>query len=418
MYSGRSAMNIRRAHRPQWGFLIFAGLAPGAFAVPVASPALAGQLTLTPLIDARIRYEGVDQQDKARQADAVTFRVRSGVEAKTGPWSMLAEAEATLAIAEDYNSTVNGRTGFPVVADPETIELNRLQVQYRGLPKTVVTLGRQRINLDDQRFVGTVLWRQNEQTYDAVRLESSALGPLTADITYSWAVRSIFGIDSPLQSIGGDNVLAQLGGRFGPVAIKGFAYLIDQDQAGRRQFSSQTYGARATGSFPLTPRLKLGLIGSYARQSDYRGNANSYAADYWLGEAQLAAYGFTLTGGYEVLGAASGRAFTSFQTPLATAHKFNGWADLFLTTPANGLRDTYAGLGYVLPTVRGPVNLTIISHRFDSDRLGQKYGDEWNAQATFKLTRNIGLLVKYADYRADQFGTDTRRLWLQLEYLL
>lgn len=382
------------------------------------SPALADPVKLTPLIDARLRYEGVEQQGKVEDADALTLRMRSGIEAKSGPWSFLAEAEATLAINEDYNSTVNGRTAFPVVADPETIELNRVQVQYRGLPKTVVTLGRQRINLDDQRFVGTVLWRQNEQTYDAVRVETSALGPLTADITYSWSVRSIFGIDSPLQSIGGDNVLAQLGTKAGPVAIKGFAYLVDQDQAGRRQFSSQTYGARATASFALAPKVKLGLIGSYARQSDYKGNANNYSADYYLGEAQLAAHGFTLTAGYEVLGASSGRAFTSFQTPLATAHKFNGWADLFLTTPPNGLRDAYAGLGYALPTARGPINLSLIYHRFDSDRLNQDYGDEWNAQATFKLTKRIGLLVKYADYRAERFGTDTRKLWLQMDYLL
>jgi len=393
-------------------------LAGAVVAASAASPALADPLKLTPLIDARLRYEGVDQQGKAEQADALTFRMRSGLEAKSGPWSLLAEAEATLAINGDYNSTVNGRTAFPVVADPETIELNRLQVQYRGLPKTVVTLGRQRINLDDQRFVGTVLWRQNEQTYDAVRLESSALGPLTADITYSWSVRSIFGIDSPLQSIGGENVFAQLGTKAGPVAIKGFAYLIDQDQAGRRQFSSQTYGVRATASLALSPKVKLGVIGSYARQSDYKDNANNYSADYYLGEAQLAAQGFTLTAGYEVLGASSGRAFTSFQTPLATGHKFNGWADLFLTTPANGLRDAYAGLGYALPTPRGPVNLSVIYHRFDSDRLDQNYGDEWNAQATFKLNKRIGLLVKYADYRAERFGADTRKLWLQMEYTL
>jgi hypothetical protein len=394
---------------------IFAGAVAAASA---ASPALAEPFKLTPLIDARLRYEGVDQQGKSEQADALTFRVRSGLEAESGPWSFLAEAEATLAINGDYNSTVNGRTAFPVVADPQTIELNRVQLQYRGLPHTVVTLGRQRINLDDQRFVGTVLWRQNEQTYDAVRLESAALGPLTADITYSWSVRSIFGIDSPLQSIGGDNVLAQLGGKAGPVAIKGFAYLVDQDQAGRRQFSSQTYGARATGSFALSSQFKLGIIASFARQSDYKDNPNGYAAEYWLGEAQMAAHGLTLTAGYEVLGASSGRPFTSFQTPLATAHKFNGWADLFLTTPPNGLRDAYAGLGYALPTPRGPVSLSVIYHRFDSDRLDQHYGDEWNAQAAFKLTPHIGLLVKYADYRAASFGTDTRKLWLQMDYLL
>ena len=30
-----------------------------------------------------------------------------------------------------------------------------------------------------------------------------------------------------------------------------------------------------------------------------------------------------------------------FQTPLATLHAFNGWADKFLSTPVNGIEDLY-----------------------------------------------------------------------------
>ena len=98
---------------------------------------------------------------------AVPLKLRAPVRELLGvdaPAAGVAELRAggerqTLAISEDYNSTVNGLTQFPVVADPENIELNRLQLQYRGLPKTVVTIGRQRINLDDQRFVGAVGWR-------------------------------------------------------------------------------------------------------------------------------------------------------------------------------------------------------------------------------------------------------------------
>ena len=37
------------------------------------------------------------------------------------------------------------------------------------------------------------------------------------------------------------------------------------------------------------------------------------------------------------------------QTPLATLHAFNGWADMFLTTPANGLQDLYFRASYTLP---------------------------------------------------------------------
>lgn len=385
-----------------------------------AAPAAAQPITLKPIVDARLRYEGVDQDGLPRDADAVTLRLRAGGELVSGPWSLLVEGEGTLALNEAYNSTTNGKTTYPIVADPQNIDLNRFALQYRGLKKTVVTVGRQRINLDDQRFVGSVAWRQNEQTFDAVRVESGALGPLNVDLTYSWSNRTIYGVDSPFQSIGGDNLLAQAGMKLGPVTAKGFAYIVDQDQAGRRQFSSQTYGLRAVGAFPLSKAAKLTLIGSYARQSDYHNNPNAYAADYLLGEAAIAAKGFTLTGGYEVLGAShksgAGAAFTSFQTPLATLHKFQGWADKFLTTPGNGIRDLYASAGYVVP--KTTVSMLVVYHRFDSDRLSIDYGDEWNAQVGFKPTRHTALLIKYADYRAKAFATDTQKLWLQLDYVL
>ncbi|MBB5685379.1 porin [Sphingobium boeckii] len=384
-------------------------MAAGCFAAPAA--AQTGP-DFKPIMDARLRYETVDQAGFARNADAVTARMRAGFELKQGDFAFLAEAEALLAIENHYNSTVNGPTGFPVVADPQTIGLNRLQAQYRGLPKTVVTLGRQRINLDDQRFVGSVNWRQDEQTFDAVRVETMVPGGLAIDATYAWSDRTIYGIDSPFQSIGGDNVFASVAKMIGPVTFKGFAYLVDQDEPGRRQFSSQTYGLRAVGGFKLGSAAKLNLIASYARQSDWQDNPNAYRADYWLGEAAIAAHGFTLTGGYEVLGA-------GFQTPLATLHKFQGWADKFLVTPANGIRDLYASAGYALPVKPiGPVSMLVAYHQFDSDRLGVDYGSEWDAQIGFKPSKRTSLLLKYADYNARSFATDTSKLWLQLDYIL
>jgi hypothetical protein len=389
-------------------FLITAG----AFAAPATAQ------TLTPLIDARLRYETVEQDGIARDAEALTARVRSGIEAKAGDFVLLAEAEATLAMVENYNSSVNGRSAFPLIADPENIELNRLQLQYRGLSRTVITAGRQRINLDDQRFVGSVGWRQNEQTFDAVRVESAALGPVTVDVTYAWEDRTIFGIDSPISGIGGDNVFANAGVKLGPITAKGFAYLIDQDEPGRRQFSSQTYGTRLAGTVPLGA-AKLSLAASYARQSSWQDNPNRYSTDYWLGEAQLGWKGLTFTGGYEVLGADDGRAFTSFQTPLATLHKFQGWADKFLTTPPDGVRDLYVGGGYALPVgLPGPLALQATWHRFESDRLNRAYGSEWDISLGVKPAKQLAALVKYANYQADGFATDTKKLWLQLEFLL
>ena len=387
-----------------------------------AGTAQAEPITFKPLVDARLRYENVDQDGSARDADAVTVRARTGFELSSGPWSVLAESEATLAIDENYNSGLNGKTAYPLVADPQNVELNRLQLQYRGLPKTVVTAGRQLIGLDDQRFVGLAAWRQNEQTFDAARIESSALGPVKLDASYVWSVRTIYGIDgfgARPQAISGDQVFLNAALKTKLGTLTGFGYLIDEDEPLLYGNSSQTYGARFAGTYAFTTKVKLSYAASYARQSDYKRNPHDYHADYYLADASLNLGGPTVGGGYEVLGASNGTALTSFQTPLATLHKFQGWADKFLVTPPDGIRDLYGSAGYALPKAGPLANVLaqVVYHRFRSDRLDIRYGHEWDAQLSAKFGRTTAI-VKYADYRADAFATDTRKLWLELDWAL
>ena len=388
----------------------------------LASPARADEVALKPLIDARLRYEHVEQVLLASEADAFTARVRAGIEAKTKAFAFLVEAEATLALSEKYNSGINGKDAFPVVADPENIELNRAQVQLLAIPKTIMTLGRQRINLDDQRFVGSVGWRDNEQTFDAVRVEYSGIKNVKADVTYTWSNRTIWGVDGfgvRQQAVSGDNMFANVSYKHKFGTLTGFAYLVDQDEAAVQGFrlSSQTYGARVAGAAPLSKTAKLTYAASFARQSDYHHNPNNYAADYWLGELGVEAKGFKLLAGYELLGASSGAALTSFQTPLATLHKFNGWADKFLTTPPNGLLDVYGTVGYSKPKVMGldSVALTAAFNDYRSDRQGQHYGTEWGAQIVAKKKRTT-FTLKYADYNAKAYATDTRKFWASVEW--
>ena len=392
----------------------------------MATPALAGPVTLKPILDARLRYEHVEQVPLSRDADAVTARLRAGFEAKYNDFSLLAESEAVLAIDPSYNSGLNGKTGYPTVPDPQNIELNRLQLQYRGIAKTVLTGGRQRINLDDQRFVGSVGWRDSEQTFDAARVEWSGVKNLKADMTYARGVRTIWGVDggnrfgpARYSGIGGDNVFANMAWTSKLGTLTGFAYLVDQDAPLVLGNSSQSYGARFVGTHPLSKTVKFSYAASYARQSDYARNPNRYSADYYAVDLGLDAKAFKVGGGYEVLGASSGAALTSFQTPLATLHKFNGWADKFLVTPPNGLRDAYGSVGYGWKK-KGPfdvIALSAIYHRFDSDRLGQHYGDEIDAQLMVKRGKYTGL-VKYADYDADSFATATKKLWVSVEWAI
>lgn len=373
-------------------------------------PSLAAAADFTPLLDGRLRFEGVEQDGIAKKAEAATARVRAGFQLGEGDFRFLAESEATLALDEQYNSGINGKLLYPVVADPENVELNRLQLEYDGLPATRVTLGRQRINLDNQRFVGSVGWRDNEQTFDAVRVEWSGVKSLKADITYAWSDRTIWGVDgfgTRQQAVRGDNIFANLSWKHAFGTLTGFAYLVDQDEAPVLANSSQTYGVRFAGGLPVSKLGKINYALSYANQKDFNRNPNSYSANYWLGEIGLEAKGVKLGAGYEVLA-------PGFQTPLATLHRFNGWADKFLSTPPNGLRDLYVTGGYGWKGF----SLSGAWHRFRSDRLGLHYGTEIDLQATARLGKRLTALAKFADYDADGFATDTRKYMFQLEYSL
>lgn len=394
---------------------VAASLLAGASAAHAAEQASA--FKLVPLLDVRLRYEHVDQP--ATDADALTLRARAGIEARSGEFSILAESEGTLALANDYNAFPfpiddrQRRPQYSVVADPESLELNRLQAQFkRG--GTALTLGRQRINLDDQRWVGSVAWRQNEQTFDAIRGETK-LGPVVADLTYSISQRTIFGSEAgPRTAIKGDYVFGGLTARTGPVTAKLFTYLLDFDETFALANSSQTYGILVTGAIPLGGTAKLDVKASYARQSDYARNPFDYSADYIALEGAVAIGPVKPMLGWEKLGSDNGRAV---QTPMATLHKFNGWADLFLTTPSAGLEDLYGGVAVKFDKVKAlpGLNAILTYHRFNSVADGIDYGDEWDASLGFKLGK-INLLAKYANYNADGFGVDTEKVWLQAEW--
>jgi hypothetical protein len=141
-------------------------LALAAPPLAVAADANSGHV----ILDARLRYEVVAQDGFAKDAQAFTLRTRLGYE--TPAWRGfrgLIEGENITALSDDYNSTTNGKTSVPTVADPEVTQLNRAQISWTGTDADVVA-GRQRIILGNARFVGNVGFRQTEQTFEAVRI--------------------------------------------------------------------------------------------------------------------------------------------------------------------------------------------------------------------------------------------------------
>src|SRR5262245_50454779 len=181
-----------------------------------------------PILDLRMRVESVDQEPFAEESEVTTLRARLGFETgKAFSTALLVEGEGVWPVDGDYRSdnAVPTHLRNPVVADPEGYEINRLQLTNTRLPDTVVVLGRQRIVLDDQRFVGSVGWRQNEQTYDALRVINKSVPKLTIDVSYLNQVNRIFGPESPQGRYEGDNFLGNLGYQLPVGKLSGFAYL-------------------------------------------------------------------------------------------------------------------------------------------------------------------------------------------------
>lgn len=263
--------------------------------------ATADPVKLAPIVDARLRWEQVEQDGIVDKAEAVTARIRSGVTATTGPWQVLVNSEATLAIVPDYKSGSNGRTRYPLVRDPQNVELNRARLRYAAHGLTV-TAGRQLLELADQRFVGSGSFRQNEQTFDAVRFQLGAPARVFADVTYAWAAHTPNGVNgtgAARYTVAGDDVFARAGAHTPLGTAAAFAYLVDQDEFAVQGYrlSSQTYGARLAGAVRVSPQLSLAYIANAARQSDWHRNPNRYRADYWLIEGAGTYRALTLTAG-------------------------------------------------------------------------------------------------------------------------
>ena len=184
------------------------------------------------IVDLRARYESVEQDGFASSADALTNRLRVGYQ--TAPLkgtAFLAEGVLVGDLIDDYNSTTNGQTEYPVVADPtDFAAVNRFALINKSLDRTTLTFGRQRIVHDDQRFVGNVGWRQHEQTLDGLRAQW-ATPKIKTDLTYAAQVNRVFGPDSPQGKWEGDVVLANFAYTLPVGTLSVFDYYLDIDNA-------------------------------------------------------------------------------------------------------------------------------------------------------------------------------------------
>lgn len=367
-------------------------------------------LTGKPIIDVRYRFEANETEGFDRRAIANTLRTRLGYE--TGDlygFKALVEFENVVVLGDDrFNSTVNGRVGYPAIPDPPATEINRAQISYSGIEGATVVLGRQAASLLNQRFLGDVDFRQNQQTFDAARLTARPVAELTFDYIYIRKVHRIFGDNHPLGEFRSDSHIFSAGydaGRLGAVT----AYGLLLDFANSPANSSATWGARYAHRIELSDKASLALAAEYASQRDYGSNLFDYREDYVHGEATLAAGRVSATTGYERLG---GNGAIGFATPLATLHKFQGLADAFVVTPAEGVEDLYATFAVELPVPEflAKARLFVTGHDFRSAQGALDFGRELDAGLAVSITKRLSLELSGAVFDGGEAGPADRNI--------
>ncbi|MGF1543328.1 MAG: hypothetical protein ACFB00_02265 [Parvularculaceae bacterium] len=371
-----------------------------------------------------MRYEFAADEAFPRDAHALTAQARLAVETSlTKRIDALVEGEFVGAIVDDFNDASGGppssdEIGRPFVVDPNTAELNRFQLSAELAPNARATVGRQRLSIDEERFLGRVAFRQNEQTFDAVRFEAEPVAGAFVDVGYFRRVNRIFGGDSDAGAFRGDSYFVNAGATTPIGRFTFFRYAFDLELAPGEVnptledlASSVTTGGRWNERWGWRDG-HLALRAAYARQREFADAPIAYDANYWLGAAE-ARFG-RLTGEfrYEILSAGGGRAF---QAPLGTLHKFQGFADVFLVTPDVGIVDASIGARVRFGSA-GPfrgVGAFARGHAFEAEDGGARLGREIDFGVSATVAGVKASLVA-AFYDADAFGTDTERFWATL----
>ena len=368
----------------------------------------------------RPRYEGVDDGTTKANANALTARTKLAVTADLLGVDGLSTKIGVISVNNFGSHKYNAKDATPrtaqyaVVVDPQKAMLSNAEVNYK-FGDTLFHAGRGQINLDNQRFIGTVDWRQLERSYDSVFVANDSVKNLSLLAAWVYGYQGITAADTTDTN----TVILHAAYTVMPeLKVTAYSYMIAN--------THDTYGIALTGKVDASV-AKLNYRAEYAMQSDATmeigaqtpttGKADAYYYNVDLG----ANVNGVLAGvNYEFLSGESGSK-TAFSTPLATAHKFNGWADKFLATPSGGLKDLNVRLGY---TAKGFGKLLVVYHDFTADTNGNTtddLGSEFDAIYTNKIpgVNNLTGLLKYANYSkgtAVGYTNDVQKIWVGLDY--
>ncbi len=416
-----------------------------------------------PMTNFRLRYENVDQEGyqgttaTAKKLDtAQAWTLRSLIGWQTAPFnnfSFAAQLTDVHEFTDDFNDRRdnqpehNNGTGsasldkrqYPNIVDAGYTDINQLYVDWTGIKDTKLRLGRQQLNLDNVRFIGDIAFRQNMQVFDGVSVLNKSIPNTEIFAAHFGKVRQI---TTKLRDGNIDMVNAKY--RISPTeALIGYGYFIDVANLGQNggnpaaistaaqggnglggssdtpasaaninpsetDASSKTFGIRLDGAHAFNSTWKGLYTAEYAKQDDYRGGSDLIDAYYFKLGGGVGYDTWSIRIDHEKLSSNDGK--YAFQTPLGTNHLFQGWADVFLATPRQGMEDTFITLAGSIEKAK----LYAEYHVFKSDedfqsvagKLGNKYGTELDLSVTYPFTKEITGKLEYANFNeSDVYGT-------------
>ena len=396
----------------------------------------------------RPRFESVDD-GKATTANASAYTVRTKLTA-TADLLGVDGLSATIGIisvnnlgSHEYNAgdgkvyTDGSGKAYSTVVDPQKAMISNAEINY-SIDKTTAHVGRSQINLDNQRFIGTVGWRQFERSYDSVFVANNSVKNLSLLAAWVYGIQGVGSKPLPYQGPFSENtydtnsVILHVAYKVMPeLKVTAYDYMI----AG----AHDTYGIALTGKVK-TDMAKLSYRAEYALQKDSTmeiHNSNGKAdASYYNLDLGVNVNGILAGVNYEFLSGTTGTdGKTNFNPALGTNHKFNGWADVFYvgnSGPLGGLKDFNVRLGY---TAKGLGKLLAVYHTFTADKTmgtnggtistSDDLGSEIDIVYTNKIpgVNNLTGLLKYADYSGgtvndgiQNYTNDIQKIWVGLDY--
>jgi len=372
----------------------------------------------------RSRYAYVDAEPNGQ---AASLLLRATLDSS---WGSLLKTELEVdhiatAFKDDHSDGVR-LNEQPLIPDPPSTEINQAWIAFDA-DEFFLTLGRQRINWDNQRFIGGNAFWQNEQTFDAVTSKLKIASNSQFAYAYIANVNRIYGDDADKHNAGSEPVYGSPEWR--PTSLLGdhehqshlarlewnewdytrvVAYRLHIDNRDMPSASNNTIGASYSVNYKQDA-IKYRVQAEAARQHRVELGINGlayYALDLGLGIGT-----YELSSRYELLDAKEGAAFI---TPLGSNHDFEGWADVIENTPATGVRDVSVAFLWRA----SPVRLETAYHFFSQAQSNVDIGREWDLDIAYKPARKHKISLRFAHFDPDNNSGSVEKVFVDYSYNL